>query len=228
MVFTLANGDPHVLLQTQGNSCSLPSLFLDNLPSSLASTCQEYLRTTTGIFTASPKPSGIHEFPPRLLLSFRAIATSSFTNADCAQWCNLYHLLPWEDVRHQEPPPDYDPTSVEERLLSRNPQTDRSIAESLPIIARALAELRRELLSRPAIPELCPRSFSLTFLQQVIEAFLGVSFHPQNFRRTVLDIDLVEPTGITAKYGTGRPSMLYQFSPSRSRRGLAVPRRLRR
>ena len=59
--------------------------------------------------------------------------------------------------------------------------------------------------------ELMPPAFTLSQLQQTVEALSGVRLHKQNFRRLVEQQGLVEETGdITAATG-GRPARLVRF-----------------
>lgn len=57
---------------------------------------------------------------------------------------------------------------------------------------------------------LLPRRFTLTALQRTYEAVLGRSFDKRNFRKKVLSLGIVEPSGETTG-GAHRPAMLYRF-----------------
>ena len=63
------------------------------------------------------------------------------------------------------------------------------------IAAAALERLRGKLAYRPVVFEVLPETFTLSRLQQVIEALAGQVLHKQNFRRLVASANLVEPTG---------------------------------
>ena len=79
------------------------------------------------------------------------------------------------------------------------------------ILATAMGRLRAKLKYRPVVFELMPPRFTLTALQQTVEAVAGRKLHKQNFRRLVESAALVEPTG-DAQTGTGgRPAALYRF-----------------
>lgn len=78
------------------------------------------------------------------------------------------------------------------------------------IIATAVGRLRGKLTYRPVVFELLPEEFTLSKLQQVVEALAGVPLHKQNFRRLVERGGLVEGTGATASTG-GRPAELFRF-----------------
>jgi hypothetical protein len=79
------------------------------------------------------------------------------------------------------------------------------------IAAAALERLRGKLTYRPVVFEVLPETFSLSTLQQVVEAFAGRPLHKQNFRRLVANANLVEPTGTSDPRTGGRPAELYRF-----------------
>jgi hypothetical protein len=79
------------------------------------------------------------------------------------------------------------------------------------ILATALGRLRGKLAYRPVVFELLPGEFTLLQLQRVVEALSGAKRHKQNFRRLVINADLVEPIGRTSAVGRGRPAELFRF-----------------
>ena len=79
------------------------------------------------------------------------------------------------------------------------------------IAAAALERLRGKLAYRPVVFEVLPDTFTLSRLQQVIEALAGQVLHKQNFRRLVASANLVEPTGESDQRTGGRPAELYRF-----------------
>jgi hypothetical protein len=79
------------------------------------------------------------------------------------------------------------------------------------ILATAIARLRAKLKYRPVVFELMPDAFTLTELQNTVEAISGRHLHKQNFRRLVETAALVEPTGDTKTTTGGRPAALYRF-----------------
>ena len=78
------------------------------------------------------------------------------------------------------------------------------------ILATALGRLRGKLKYRPLVFELLPEHFTLTSLQQKVEAISGNHLHKQNFRRLVESTGLVEATGEQTTTG-GRPAALFRF-----------------
>jgi len=79
------------------------------------------------------------------------------------------------------------------------------------VLATAISRLRGKLKYRPVIFELMPSAFTLTDLQNSVEAISGRHLHKQNFRRLVENADLVEPTGATSTATGGRPAALFRF-----------------
>lgn len=79
------------------------------------------------------------------------------------------------------------------------------------VLATAISRLRGKLKYRPVIFELMPATFTLTDLQNSVEAISGRHLHKQNFRRLVENADLVEPTGATSTATGGRPAALFRF-----------------
>ena len=79
------------------------------------------------------------------------------------------------------------------------------------VLATALGRLRGKLAYRPVVFELLPGEFTLLQLQRVAEALSGAKLHKQNFRRLVVNADLVESVGRTTAVGRGRPAELFRF-----------------
>ena len=79
------------------------------------------------------------------------------------------------------------------------------------IAATAVARLRGKIKYRPVIFEMMPAEFTLTQLQETVEAISGRHLHKQNFRRLVEGAELVEPTGAASAVTGGRPAALYRF-----------------
>jgi 8-oxo-dGTP diphosphatase len=92
--------------------------------------------------------------------------------------------------------------------------------EELPCLALDYAEVVRYGLRRLRYKleytavgfQLLPETFSLSELQQTYELILGEKLDKRNFRRRILDADIIEPTQ-QQRSGEGRPAMLYRFRP---------------
>lgn len=85
------------------------------------------------------------------------------------------------------------------------------ISDHRRVLATALGRIRGKLAYRPVVFELLPGEFTLLQLQQVAEALSGARLHKQNFRRLVMNANLVEPIGRTTAIGRGRPAELFRF-----------------
>jgi len=85
------------------------------------------------------------------------------------------------------------------------------VSDDRRILATALGRLRGKLAYRPVVFELLPGEFTLLQLQGVTEALSGANLHKQNFRRLVVNADLVESVGRTSTIGRGRPAELFRF-----------------
>jgi hypothetical protein len=96
------------------------------------------------------------------------------------------------------------------------------------IMATALSRVRGKLTYRPLVFELLSPTFTLSRLQQVVEALIGVRLHTQNFRRLVDATGLVEGTGRHEAPARGRPAELFRFRKEvlreRAAPGLRIPR----
>ncbi len=79
------------------------------------------------------------------------------------------------------------------------------------VLATALGRIRGKLAYRPVVFELLAGEFTLLQLQRVAEALSGTHLHKQNFRRLVMNANLVEPIGRTTAIGRGRPAELFRF-----------------
>lgn len=96
------------------------------------------------------------------------------------------------------------------------------------ILATAIIRLRGKVRYRPIVFELMPEFFTLSALQQVVEAIVGYRLHKQNFRRALDRTGFVEGTGrMEAKTG-GRPAELFRYRrvalAGQPSLGLATPR----
>lgn len=94
--------------------------------------------------------------------------------------------------------------------------TEKNIGQAMwadhrRIAATALTRIRGKLAYRPLVFELLPEDFTLTELQQTVEALSGGVLHKQNFRRMVESAGLVEATEKSRSEGRGRPARLYRF-----------------
>jgi len=80
------------------------------------------------------------------------------------------------------------------------------------IIQYALRRLRYKLEYTAVGFELLPEAFTLSQLQSTYEIILGESLDKRNFRRRILEADVIEPTD-ERHLGEGRPARLYRYRP---------------
>ena len=80
------------------------------------------------------------------------------------------------------------------------------------IVVYALRRLQAKLEYSNVVYSLLPERFTLTQLQHVYEAILGHLVDKRNFRKRLLALDFVEPTGQVYQAGAHRPALLYRFS----------------
>jgi 8-oxo-dGTP diphosphatase len=82
------------------------------------------------------------------------------------------------------------------------------------VVSYALQRLRAKLDYSNVAYSLLPAEFSLSRLQATYEAILGTSLDKRNFRKRVLALGILEPTG-RAGEGRHRPAQLYRFRERR-------------
>ncbi|MDH4109118.1 MAG: NUDIX hydrolase [Gammaproteobacteria bacterium] len=78
------------------------------------------------------------------------------------------------------------------------------------IVAKAIGRLRGRLGYSSMALQLMPAEFTLPELQAAYEAILGEPQDRRNFRKKILSLDIVEPTGQTSRRGAHRPARLYR------------------
>lgn len=83
------------------------------------------------------------------------------------------------------------------------------------MIRYAHQRLRYKTEYAPVAFQLLPEDLTLSELQAVYEVILGKRLDKRNFRRKVLGLEILEPTGHTRQEGRGRPAALYRFKPAR-------------
>ena len=83
------------------------------------------------------------------------------------------------------------------------------------VIAYALGRLRNKLAYSNVTYSLLPEEFSLSRLQQTYEAILSRPLDKRNFRKRILSLGILEPTGRHAGEGRHRPAQLYRFRERR-------------
>lgn len=79
------------------------------------------------------------------------------------------------------------------------------------ILQTALERLKGKLEYSNVAYALLPKQFRLSDLQNVYEVILGQTIDKRNFRKKILSLGLIEPTGKTDSSGAHRPAQLFRF-----------------
>ncbi|MHB8189841.1 MAG: NrtR DNA-binding winged helix domain-containing protein [Ferrimicrobium sp.] len=244
VVLTMREGSPHLLVTTNESDLHLPNRLITTLSVPITLQVHQLLAQRAGIVvdrleqivtgegpaTATTPGGAIH-------VTYLGLTAHGNSNASAVTWTPLYDLMPWEDQRGETDAfVPFLPTAVLTRLayhrLSNTlvgPLCRMSPLDQI-LLATAIERLRSALTYRPVVFDLIAPTFTLRALQTTIEALQGVSLHSQNFRRLVLEHEVVEPIGVLANRGPGRPAELFRFRDSATKTigvGFNLPRRLR-
>jgi 8-oxo-dGTP diphosphatase len=84
--------------------------------------------------------------------------------------------------------------------------------DNAKVVDYALTRLRNKLDYTNVAYSLLPPSFTLSDLQAVYESIFGRNFDKRNFRRRMLSLGIIRPTGQTAVRGAHRPAELFEFT----------------
>ncbi len=130
---------------------------------------------------------------------------------DGYEWVTEHALLRYEMLYEAElipEAPNYQPDMQNQAKLLGLPM----YYDHRRVIITAISRLRAKIEYRPLIFGLMSEVFTLSQLQQSIEALSGVPLHKQNFRRLLDSQNLVVPTGQSSNAQRGRPAKLYRFA----------------
>ena len=130
---------------------------------------------------------------------------------DNHEWVTEHALLRYEMLYEAElipEAPNYQPDKLGQAKLLGLPM----YYDHRRVIVTAISRLRAKIEYRPLIFGLMSEVFTLSQLQQSIEALSGVPLHKQNFRRLLDSQNLVVPTGESSSAQRGRPAKLYRFA----------------
>jgi 8-oxo-dGTP diphosphatase len=101
-----------------------------------------------------------------------------------------------------------DATAARWHLVS---QTTHLAFDHQKIVALALERLRGKLRYQPIGFELLPPKFTLSQLQHLYEAVLGIELDKRNFRKKVLGFGFLTALKETLMEGAHRPAQLFRF-----------------
>jgi 8-oxo-dGTP diphosphatase len=85
------------------------------------------------------------------------------------------------------------------------------------MVRYGVQRLRYKLEYTNAAYSLLPERFTLSELQHIYETILDRRLDPRNFRKRILSLGLIEPTGSERRGGAHRPARLYRFVSRRPR-----------
>ncbi len=83
-------------------------------------------------------------------------------------------------------------------------------AQDKTIISYAVQRLEWKIEYTNVVYSLLPKEFTLSDLQKTYEAILGQILDKRNFRKKILSLDFLEPTG-KRRVGVSRPAQVYTF-----------------
>ena len=79
------------------------------------------------------------------------------------------------------------------------------------ILHDALIELRKQIVKSNMLKSLFPDGVTMPELQKTYEAILDKKFDRRNFRKKILNLDLIEDTNKSDKYEGNKPAKVYKF-----------------
>jgi 8-oxo-dGTP diphosphatase len=196
VIFTVDGGELQVLLISRSaepfrGRWSLPGGVLAH-DESLDEAATHKLRDETGVTDVYLEQLyTFHDLDDR-----RSVAVAYFALVDSRQ-AQLAHRRTWR--------PAWFPIAGLPRLAFDNNR----------VIDYALQRLRAKLDYSNVVYSLLPPYFTLSQLQRVHEAILSRPLDKRNFRKRMLSLGFIEPTGRTATEGAHRPAQLYAFRERR-------------
>ena len=79
------------------------------------------------------------------------------------------------------------------------------------ILKDTINYLRKELTNVELLKKLFPSDFTMPELQAVFEEILAKKLDRRNFRKKLINLDILEDTGDKNNIKNGRPAKLYRF-----------------
>ena len=79
------------------------------------------------------------------------------------------------------------------------------------ILHDALLELRKQIVKSNILKSLFPDGVTMPELQKTYEAILDKKFDRRNFRKKILNLDLIEDTNKSDKFEGNKPAKVYKF-----------------
>jgi 8-oxo-dGTP diphosphatase len=85
------------------------------------------------------------------------------------------------------------------------------------ILSKGIETLKNEVRHKPTGFELLPNKFTLLELQLLYEALLGYKFDKSNFRKKILEMNILKPLNEVKENVAHRPAKLFKFDEKRYR-----------
>ncbi len=85
------------------------------------------------------------------------------------------------------------------------------------ILLKGIETLKNEVRHRPTGFELLPKKFTLLEIQLLYEALLGYKFDKSNFRKKILEMNILRPLNEVKENVSHRPAKLFEFDEKRYR-----------
>ena len=79
------------------------------------------------------------------------------------------------------------------------------------ILAEALKELQKKIVKSNILKALYPDTVTIPELQKVYEAILNKQFDRRNFRKRLLNLNILDDTGKSEQFDGNKPAKLYRF-----------------
>jgi 8-oxo-dGTP diphosphatase len=195
VIFTIVDDDFKVLLIERGiepyqGMWALPGGFV-SIDESLRRAAWRELKEETGVHAAFLEQLGAFGHPDRDPRE-RVITVA------------YYALIPFDRL---EPKAATDARKAE--LFSMNELPELAF-DHAKILRRAHEKVQAKIDEPIVALQLVPESFTLSELQRVHEHILGTSLDKRNFRKKILALDLLTPTGEERRDGPHRPAKLYR------------------
>jgi len=195
VIFTIVDDDLKVLLIQRGNEpyegmWALPGGFV-GLDESLRRAAWRELKEETGVHAAFLEQLSAFGHPDRDPRE-RVITVA------------YYALIPFDRLELKAAT---DARKAE--LFSMNELPELAF-DHAKILRRALQKVKEKIDEPVVALQLVPESFTLSELQRVHEHILGIPLDKRNFRKKILGLDLLTPTGEQRRDGPHRPAKLYR------------------
>ena len=79
------------------------------------------------------------------------------------------------------------------------------------ILHDAVIELRKQIVKSNILKSLFPDGVTMPELQKTYEAILNKKFDRRNFRKKILNLDLIEDTNLSDRFEGNKPAKVYMF-----------------